>query len=84
MKTRDFLRFFWGAARTKLLAHSLKSNEIHIPLTSRQILEILLQSFPEDSTWLKKLHIEYTKELLGKKNEAYRFFSNAIALLDRI
>jgi len=84
MKTLDFLRFFWGAARTKLLAHSLQSNEIHIPLTSRQILEMLLQAFPENSDWLKGLHTEYTKELLGKENEAYRFFSKSIDLLNHI
>lgn len=84
MKTLDFLRFFWGAARTKLLAHSLEREEIHIPLTSGQILEMLLQSFPEDSDWLKGLHREYTKELLGEENEAYRFFSKSIALLKRM
>ena len=84
MKTLDFLRFFWGAARTKLLAHSLESNEIHIALTSKQILEMLLQSFPADLDWLMALHREYTKELRGKENEAHRFFSESVRLLSRI
>ncbi len=84
MKTLDLLKFFWGAARTKLLAHSLQSNEVYIPLTSRQILEMLIKSFPEESDWLKIMHTEYTKELLGKENESYRFLSDAIALVNRI
>lgn len=87
MMPLDFLRFFWAAARTKLLARSLNSlisNEIYIPLTSRQILEVLLESFPDDSDWLEGMHIEYNKELLGKENESHRFFSKSIALLNRM
>lgn len=84
MRTLDFIRFFWGAARTKLLARSLDSTEVHIPLTSGQILQVLLQSFPEDSDWLGGLYGEYKKELLGEENEAYRFFTKSIDLLGRV
>lgn len=84
MKTLDFLRFFWGAARTKLLARSLEFSEIHIPLTSGQILGMLLQAFPEDSDWLEGLHREYTKELLGEESEAYRSFTKSVDFLSRI
>ena len=84
LRTLDFLRFFWAAARTKLLIHSLKSNRIYIPLNSRHMLERLLQSFPEDLDWLNALHTEYTKELLGKENRAYYFFSKAVNLLSHI
>lgn len=84
MKTLDFLRFFWAAARTKILARYLELDEIHIPLTSGQILEMLLQSFPAESDWLNDLHREYKKELLGEENESYRFFSKSIELLNRV
>lgn len=84
MRTLDFLTFFWGAARTKLLAHSLDADEICIPLTSRQIMEALVESFSGDSGWLNDLHREYAKELRGEKNEAYRFFSKSIDLLKRM
>lgn len=84
MKTLEFLRFFWGAARTKLLGRFIESNELHIPLNSKQILEMLLQSLPEESDWLKAMDIEYNKELLGKESEAYHFFWNSVALLNNI
>lgn len=84
MKPLDFLRFFLGAARTKLLARSLDAEEIHIPITSGQILEMLLQSFPEDSAWLRDLQGAYAKELLGEESESYRFFAKSVELLNRI
>ena len=84
VKTLDLLKFFWAAARTKLLVRSLETDGIHIPLTSRQILDMLLKSFPEDSEWLNRLYIEYIKELRGEENESYRFFSKALELLNRI
>ena len=84
MKALDFLRFFWAAARTKLLVRSLETDEIHIPLTSRQILEMLIKSFPEESDWLKIMHTEYAKELLGRENESYRFFSKAMSFLNSV
>lgn len=84
VKTLDLLKFFWAAARTKLLVRSLETDGIHIPLTSRQILDMLLKSFPEDSEWLNRLYIEYIKELRGEENESYRFFSKALEFLNRI
>ncbi len=84
MKTLDFLKFFWGATRTKLLADSISKNEIRIPLTSRQILEMLIQAFPGDSDWLRDLHREYIKELQGEDNKAYRFLSKSVRLLNHI
>jgi len=77
----DFLRFFWAAARTKLLAHSLEMDEICIPLNSAQIVEAMVESYPEHSNWLRRLHREYVKELAGEENESYRFYSRAIDLL---
>ncbi len=77
----DFLRFFWAAARTKLLARSLEADEIHIPLNSAQIVEGMVESYPEHSDWLRRLHREYVKELAGEENESYRFYSRAIDLL---
>ena len=84
MKTTDFLRFFWAAARTKLLVKTLESKEIFIPLTSRQILVRLIRSYPGDSDWLTKLHIEYTKELQDKESECDRFFPEMTGFLKRI
>ena len=84
LKTLDFIRFFWGAARTKLLARSLDSDELYIPLTSQQILATILQYSPDDSNWLGPMHGEYTKELRGEASEAYRFFSSSVELLSRI
>ncbi len=84
MKALDFLRFFWAAARTKLLARYLELDEIHIPLTSGQTLEMLLQFSPADSDWLNDLHREYEKELWGEENESYRFFAKSIELLKRV
>jgi len=84
LKTLDFVRFFWGAARTKLLARSLDSDEIYIPLTSKQILEAVLQFSPHDSNWLADMHREYIRELKGEPGEAYRFFSSSLELLSRI
>jgi len=81
MRTLDFLAFFWGAARTKLLFRSLESGEIRIPLTSRQIFDALVEFSPGDSDWLNDLHREYIKELLGEEGEAYRFFSKSVDLL---
>ena len=84
LKTLDFIRFFWGAARTKLLARSLDSDEIYMPLTGKQILAAILQSSPGDSNWLAAMHGEYLKELRGEASEAYRFFSSSVELLSRI
>jgi len=84
LKTLDFIRFFWGAARTKLLSRSLDSNEIYIPITSKQILEAIIRSSPGDSNWLAAMDGEYLKELRGEPSEAYRFFSSSIELLSRI
>ncbi len=84
MRTLDFLTFFWEAARTKLVSHSLEAEEIHIPLTSRQILDALVEFYSSDSGWLNDLHREYAKELRGEENEAYRFFSKSIDLLNRM
>ncbi len=85
LKTLSFLRFFWAAARTKLLARSLDNNDaICIPITSRQILDMLIKSFPDDSDWLKRLHTEYINELLGEENESHYFFTKSIAFLNRV
>lgn len=83
MKVLDFFRFFWGAARTKLLARSLDFDEPYIPLTSKQVLAAILQSFPDDSNWLVAMHGEYTQELKGETSEAYRFISSSLELLRR-
>jgi len=84
MKELDFLRFFWGAARTKLLAYSLESDQIRIPVTSKQIHEMLVRFFPEDSDWLNDLYAEYKKELLRRESDAYRFFTKSIDFLKRM
>jgi len=84
LKTLDFIRFFWGAARTKLLAHSSDSNEIYIPITSKQIFEAILRSSPGDSNSLTAMQGEYIRELRGEASEAYRFFSSSVELLSRI
>ena len=84
MRTLEFIRFFWAAARTKLLADSLVQDEIHMPLTSKQILDALVRAFPDDAVWLSKLHEEYMKELRGMENEAYQFYSKSVGLLNRI
>ncbi len=82
MKTLDFLRFFWATARTKLLSYQLDSDRVCIPVTSKQILEKLMEFSPKDMPWLNDLHVEYTKELLGKESEAYRYISNSVAFLN--
>ncbi|MBN2186603.1 MAG: hypothetical protein JW732_04030 [Dehalococcoidia bacterium] len=82
MKTLDFLRFFWATARTKLLSYQLGSNRVCIPITSKQILEELMEFSPKDMPWLNDLHVEYTKELLGKESEAYRYISSSVAFLN--
>lgn len=85
MKPLNYLRFFWAAARTKLLAPSLAGGEIiTIPLSSKQILDILVKSYPDDSDWLHRLHIEYTRELVGDENESHRFIEKSIAFLNRM
>ena len=82
MKTLDFLRFFWATARTKLLSYQLDSDRVYIPVTSKQILEQLMEFSPKDAPWLNDFHVEYTKELLGKESEAYRYISNSVAFLN--
>jgi len=84
MKTLDFLRFFWGAARTKVLARFVDSHEIHIPVTSKQIRDMLIQFSPENSTWLNDIYMEYRKELVGRESGAYRFFIKSVDLLKSI
>lgn len=84
MKTLGFLRFFWGATRTKLLNHFLESDCIYVPLTSRQICEMVSQRFPENSEWLNDLYGEYRKELQGEESQAYHFFTESIDFLKRI
>jgi hypothetical protein len=84
IKTLDFLRFWWAAARTKLLLRSLKADEINLPVTSKQILDMLLILYPDDSSWLGSLFAEYQKELTGIESDSYRYFSNALGLLKNI
>ena len=84
MKSFEFLKFFWGSARAILLAHYFKDCEISIPITSRQILDALIRHLPAEAIWLKALHMEYTKELLGEENQSYRYFHNAVVLLNQL
>jgi len=84
MRTLDFLRFFWGAARSKLASRALASAEVSIPLTSLQVLDQLKEDIPEDSGWLAGLHGEYVRELRGEESEAFRFVSKSVDLLRRI
>jgi len=84
LQTLDFIKFFWGAARTKLLARSLDANEIYIPITSKQIFEAIIRSSPGDSNWLAAMHGEYLKELRGQASEAYRFTSSSVELLSLV
>lgn len=81
MKDLDLLRFFWAASRTKLLAASLDNEEVRVPVTSRQILEALMEFSPKDEPWLSDLHVEYTRGLLGKESELYRYVSKSIEFL---
>lgn len=84
MKILDFLRFFWGAARSKLACRSLAATEVAAPLTSRQVLDQLEEYSPGDSGWLAVLHGEYVRELRGEESEAFRFVSTSIDLLRRM
>jgi hypothetical protein len=84
MRTLDFLRFFWTAARSKLASRRLASGEVAVPLTSRQVLDQLEGHSPEDSGWLAGLYGEYVKELRGEEGEAFRFVSKSIDLLRRM
>jgi predicted nucleotidyltransferase len=84
VKMPELLRFFWAAARTKLLAHALESEEIFIPLTSRQILQRLLESYPGDVDWLKDLHEEYNREISGAEGEAFRHVDRALDFIKRM
>ena len=81
LEALSFLRFFWGAARTKLLSYSMGSDEIHIPVTSQQIYKMLTKLFPGDLNWLSDLYTEYEKELQGQESEAYHFFTKSTAFL---
>ena len=81
MKDLDFLAFFWAASRTKLLAASLDNTEVRIPVTSKQILGALTEFSPKDDLWLSDLHVEYTRELLGKESELYRYVSKSVEFL---
>jgi len=83
-KALDFLRFFWGAARTKLLSYSIENDEIYIPVTSKQICQVLTKLFPGDSDWLSDLYTEYEKELQGQESKAYHFFTKAVDFLRSI
>jgi predicted nucleotidyltransferase len=80
----EFLRFFWAAARTKLLAHSLESEEIVIPLTSGQILQRLSESYHGDADWLKDLYQEYNREISGAESEAFRHVAMALEFIKRM
>lgn len=84
MRPLSFLRFFWGATRTKLLNYFLKNDHIYIPLTSKQICDLVSQLFPEESEWLNDLYGEYKKELEKKESQAYRFFTKSIDFLKKI
>jgi hypothetical protein len=84
MKTLELLRFFWASARTKLVALSLESKELDIPLTSGQVLERLKQLFPDESDWLDNLYKAYNNELCGRESEAFRYIAGALAIIGRI
>jgi hypothetical protein len=80
-KNLDFCRFFWAAARTKLMVSTPVNDEIYLPLTAGQISAQLMKNYPEKSAWLNSLYQEYSRELGGIESEVYRFFTEAVALL---
>jgi len=84
MRTLDFLRFFWGAARSRLASRASALAEVSIPVTSRQVLDRLIEYSPEESGWLAGLHGEYVKELHGEESEAFRYVSKSVDLLRRM
>jgi hypothetical protein len=84
MKTLEFLRFFWAALRTRLLAACLDSREMIIPLTSSQILKAAQEYSPDDAGWLSTLYKEYNKELTGRESEAFRHIAEALGFIKRI
>jgi hypothetical protein len=84
VKNLDFCRFFWAAARTKMLAAVTAESELEIPLTGRQIADQLTKKYPGKSHWINCLYQEYSRELLGKENELHLFFADAVDFLYRM
>ena len=81
MKELEITKFFWAAARTKLLYRSLNDKNIPIPINSQQINSMLQETCPENIEWLQRLYGEYEKELLGKDNDIYALYTHMIDLL---
>lgn len=81
MRILNFLKFFWGATRTKLLAKSIPNNEIYIPITSKQILKMLVESYSKDVLLLNELYSDYIEELSGNESDAYRLYTRSIDFL---
>jgi hypothetical protein len=77
----DFCRYFWAAARTKLLVSTPVNSEIYLPLTAEQISAQLVQHYPEKSAWINRFYAEYSRERRGIENELHLFFTEAIAFL---
>ncbi len=75
MKALEFVKFFWAAARTKLLYRSLNDRSIPVPVNSQQINAMLQETCPGNIEWLQRLYSEYEKELLGKDNDIYALYT---------
>jgi predicted nucleotidyltransferase len=81
LKEIEFIKLFWAAARTKMLYRSLDEDNLFIPITSRQINEMLKEAYPENAEWLQELYIKYSNKLAGEESEAYKLHANMIDLL---
>jgi hypothetical protein len=81
VRNLDFCRFFWAAARTKMLAAAVSFSELEISVNGRQIADLLILKYPEKSRWINGLYREYYLELLGQENKLHLFFTDAIAFL---
>jgi predicted nucleotidyltransferase len=81
LNNKDFCRFFWSAARTRLLISSDLTKNVHVPLTSDQISDQLKNSFPEKAAWLDAFSLEYYKELSVKESNIHFFLKDAIDFL---
>jgi predicted nucleotidyltransferase len=81
---KEFIEFFWSAARTRLLNRDIRNDTLFIPVSCNQINLILLERFNDHREWLSTLYSKYENLLTENDGEIYKLYPSMLNLLNKI
>jgi hypothetical protein len=73
MPVLDFFVLFWEAGRSAWLAVHSQDPTIEVPVSSKQVVDALVDLTPTQEQILRSMHQEYLKEVRKKSSAALRY-----------